>query len=292
MHREFWYFLGGMAFVLLPLFVYLAYQKSGLSVDRPDRVISYREVDGHTLKLHVFEADGDNPDAVVPALLLFHGGAWQYGDPRQFYAQCRYFSRHGLTCISAQYRIESVHGTDPRAAIQDARAALGYLHRHAQSLGIDAQRVAVGGGSAGGQLAASLGMSLPLRGESADTTPAIRPGALVLYNPMLDLAPCRPDHHLVAAYWQDVSPMHHIDAKVPPTLILLGTADPEVPVPTAQAYCGAMQALGASCELELYQGARHGFFNRRVEDGRYFKATNERVLRFLRDRGYARAAGG
>ena len=84
--------------------------------------------------------------------------------------------------------------------------------------------------------------------------------------------------------------MHHIDAKVPPTLILLGTADPEVPVPTARAYCKAMQGLGATCELELYQGARHGFFNQRVEEGRYFRATNERVMRFLKGLGYARGA--
>ena len=291
MSREYWYFLGGMAIVLLPLFGYLAYQKSGLVLGRPDRVVSYREVDGHTLKLHIFEPDGKHSDAAVPALLLFHGGAWQYGDPRQFHPQCQHFSQRGLTCISAQYRIESDHGTDPRAAIQDARAALAYLHRHAQSLGIDAQRIAVGGGSAGGHLAASLGVSLPLPGETADATPAIRPGALILYNPMLDLAPCRPDHHLVAAYWQDVSPMHHIDAEVPPTLILLGTDDPEVPVPTARAFCGAMQALGATCELELYEGARHGFFNQRVEEGRYFTATNERVMRFLGDLGYAPVAG-
>ena len=85
--------------------------------------------------------------------------------------------------------------------------------------------------------------------------------------------------------------MHHIDAEVPPTLILLGTDDPEVPVPTARAFCGAMQALGATCELELYEGARHGFFNQRVEEGRYFTATNERVMRFLGDLGYAPVAG-
>jgi acetyl esterase len=292
MSRDYWCFLGGMAAVLVPLFIYLVYQKSVPWSDRPDQIFSYREVDGHALKLHVFKAQGPRAEAKAPALLFFHGGAWQYGDPRQFFPQCRYFSRHGLTCISAQYRIESMHGTDPRAAIQDARAALSYLHRHAQSLDIDSERIVVGGGSAGGHLAASLGVSLPLAGEGVDAPSAIRPSALVLYNPMLDLAPCRPDHHLVAAYWQAVSPMHHIDENAPPTLILLGTADPEVPVPTAQAYCAAMRAVGVSCELELYQGAKHGFFNERVDSGRYFRATNERVLRFLNDLGYARVNGG
>ncbi len=286
MSREYWYFLGGVAAVLVPLLAYLVYDKVGPWGPRPDRTITYREVDGHLLKLHVFEARGRDAGAAPPALLLFHGGAWRYGNPEQFYPQCDYLSRHGLTCISAEYRIESRHRTDPRAAIQDARAALRYLHRHARSLHIDPQRIAAGGGSAGGHLAAALGVPLPLPDEAGAMAGDARPGALVLYNPMVDLAPCRPDHHQVADYWQDVSPMQHIDGKVPPTLILLGTEDPEVPVPTARAYCDAMQALGGRCELALFQGARHGFFNQRVADGRYFEQSNDRVLRFLRDLGY------
>ena len=85
----------------------------------------------------------------------------------------------------------------------------------------------------------------------------------LLYNPTLDLAPGTPDHHLVKDYWQEVSPFHHIDGAVPPSLILVGSQDPEVPVPTAQAFCAAVQKAGGHCEIALYEGQGHGFFHSR-----------------------------
>ena len=289
MSREHWYFLAGMVVILLPLLGYVVVKKSGLFDIRPNRIVTYKETDGHKLALHIFDAkrtQGDNSSP--PVLLLFHGGAWQYGGPQAFYEHCRYFARHGLTCISVLYRIGSVHGTDARAAVQDARAALAYLHRHADKLSIDTTRIAAGGGSSGGHLAAALGVPLPLPDDNPNPLPEIRPHALILYNPMIDLAPCSPDHHLVKDYWEAMSPLQHMDSTNPPTLILLGTADPEVPVTTARAYCKAMAAHGADCQLELYEGAKHGFFNPGVENNRYFDATNARVIRFLSDLDFVR----
>jgi acetyl esterase/lipase len=257
---------------------------------RPDRVISYREVDGHPLRLHLFEAKGRGDPAGRPLLLLFHGGAWQYGGPQQFFAQCRFFARHGLSCVSAEYRIGSRHGTDARAAVQDARAAFAYLADNASALGIDPRRILAGGGSSGGHLAAALGTALSLPTEPGFADTGRRPAALVLYNPMLDLGPCTPDHHLVKDFWQQVSPLRHIDSRVPPTLILLGDRDPEVPVTTGETFCDAVAAQGGVCELEVYQGARHGFFNQRRHDPNYFELTNQRVLRFVRERGLLGAA--
>jgi dienelactone hydrolase len=75
--------------------------------------------------------------------------------------------------------------------------------------------------------------------------------------------------------------MHHVDHAVPPTLVLSGTADPEVPVATVQAFCEAVRAKGGRCDLALYEGAAHGFFNPGAADRHFFKATNERVESFL-----------
>ena len=286
MSREYLFLLAGILIGLLPAVAYVVYKKSGLFDIRPDQIINYREVDGDKLSLHVFYPKSKKQSDKLPAILFFHGGAWKSGGPRQFYRHCLYFSRLGLTCVSAQYRIESVHGTDPRASIQDSRMAFRYIKQNAQDLNIDPARIVVGGGSAGAHLAASLGVPLPLQADELNDLLEIRPSALILYNPMVDLSPGKPDHHLVTEYWQEVSPMQHIDASIPPSLILLGTNDSEVPVSTAENFCEAVMAEGVRCELELYEGAKHGFFNYRAGNSRYFDATNERVVQFLKQLGY------
>jgi acetyl esterase/lipase len=252
---------------------------------RPDEMPVYKRVDGHTLSLHVFRAQGRS--APTPALVWFHGGAWAHGSPVQFYPQCQHFSRLGLTCISVEYRIASRHGSTPAQAVQDARDALRHLRRHAQALGLDPQRVVAGGGSAGGHLAAALGVQLPdARPPPGDPdTTSARPDALVLLNPMLDLSPGQPDHPLVAPGWQALSPLHHVGPGVPPTLVLNGTADPEVPVATVQRFCAAVREAGTGCELALFEGGSHGFFNPQVDGGRHHGPSNAAIEAFLRRQG-------
>ena len=277
------YFFSGLAVGLAILCAYVIANRMDLFSVRPDRTVVYKSADGVELSLHVFNSRLAVSERGAPALMLFHGGGWQYGSPTAFYPQCQYFAQQGLACISVQYRITSVHETDARAAVQDARDAMAFLRRNAKSLGIDPQRVAAGGGSAGGHLAAALGTAVPLAGENAGLE--VRPKALVLYNPMLDLSPGTPDYHLVADFWKTISPIHHIDESVPDSLILVGDKDLEVPVKTVQEYCDIVHQQGKLCELEVYPGERHGFFNKGVKGDVHFHKTNARVLKFLLDVG-------
>lgn len=108
-----------------------------------------------------------------------------------------------------------------------------------------------------------------------------RPQALILLNPMLDLSPGRPAHARVAAHWQALSPHHHVGPGLPPTLVLSGTQDAEVPVTTVQAFCARAKAVGSLCEAQFFEGAGHGFFNAEVAGGRYVQPTWDAVERFL-----------
>jgi acetyl esterase/lipase len=274
--KEYWYFICGVLVVLVPVLLLVAVKKLNLLDVRPDRTIVYRVNGAQELRLHAFDAKNRADDSPAPALLLLHGGRWLYGGPEEYYPQCEYFSARGFSCFSAQYRLGANNRPDVRGALSDVQAALQYLIDHADELHIDPLRIAVGGASAGGHLAAALGAGLPLTpGAAASTAP--RPAAQILYNPMLDLAPGTPDHHLVKEYWEAVSPLHHIDSAVPPSLILVGSNDPEVPVATAEAFCTAVEQAGGVCEIALYEGQGHGFFHTPP----YLENTNERILQFL-----------
>lgn len=273
MTKPLWYFLCGMAAVALPLALLFTVRALGVLETRPDATLEYARGPDGPLMLHVFHARGDRSPA--PALLLFHGGGWVFGEPRNVYKQCLFFREQGYTCIAAQYRLGPPNPPDIRGAIDDAAAALAYLHDNAPALGIDPKAIHAGGGSAGGQLAAALGAGL----HGADR---LRPTSLVLLNPVLDLAPCTPFHHLAGEDWRALSPLQAVDADFPPALVLSGTRDVEVPVAGIEAFCAAVEASGGRCETAFYEGQGHGFFNPRPgEDNPYFERTNQRMQVFL-----------
>ena len=278
MAKEHWYFLAGMLAVALPLAAALAVKKLELFGERPDARIVYTSAGDTSLALHAFHPRGMDRGTPAPALLLFHGGGWRFGSPRQFYPQCRAFAALGYRCFSAAYRLSPHDPPDLRGAIDDAARALQYLHDHAAALGVDPARIVVGGGSAAGHLAASLGAGL--HGQQR-----ARPRALLLLNPVLDFAPCTPFHHLAGTDWRAVSPLQAVAADFPPTLVQSGSLDVEVTPHAVRAFCDAVNAAGGDCPSRIYPGQRHGFFNADNRDGEYLRRSNAAMANFLRDLG-------
>jgi acetyl esterase len=92
-------------------------------------------------------------EEVLPALVFFHGGGWTIGDLDTHDVLCRELAL-GARCavFSVDYRLAPEHPFP--AAVEDCYFATEYLFRHARDLGVDASRIAVGGDSAGGNLAA------------------------------------------------------------------------------------------------------------------------------------------
>ncbi len=246
----------------------------------------YKTVGEHPLALHVFGPTEAGTEAPYPAIVFFFGGGWVSGNPSQFYAHCHYLATRGMVAIAAEYRIKNRHGSPPSACVEDGKSALRWVRQHARDLGIDPTRLAAGGGSAGGHVAAATALVDGFEATGEDPAISCRPNALVLFNPVFDNGPQGYGYERVRDYWQAISPLHNIKSGVPPTLVFLGTRDTLIPVDTADAFQKKMHAVGARCELHLYQDQSHGFFNyRNGENAIYFQTVTEMDV-FLQSLGY------
>jgi acetyl esterase len=227
----------------------------------PDRSLEYKTIGKTKLKLHLFNPEVHKPSDKRPAIVFFFGGGWNGGSPSQFFPHCKYLASRGMVAMSAEYRVKSRNNTTPRECVRDGKSAVRWIRQHAEELGIDPGRIAAGGGSAGGHVAAATGTTRGFEEEGEDLRISSRPDALVLFNPVFDNGPNGYGHTRVKTYWKEFSPIHTISQDTPPTIVFLGTKDKLIPVKTAKEYKRLMEEKGRRCDLHLYEGQPHGFFN-------------------------------
>lgn len=257
----------------------------------------YKTVGDTQLSLHIFEPAGP-PQKNRPAIIFFFGGGWTNGSPTQFEQHCRALAARGMVAITADYRVASRQNAKPIDCVADAKSAVRWLRANAARLGLDPHRIAAGGGSAGGHIAAATiipGLDQP--GE--DTSVSAVPDALVLFNPALVLAPMagldlagfgtRVPAERLGTEPENISPAHHVKRGAPPTIIFHGRADTTVPYATAEAFARVMKAAGNRCELVGYEGQTHGFFNYGRGDNGNYRATLAATDAFLVSLGYLSA---
>jgi acetyl esterase/lipase len=243
----------------------------------------YKEVGDTSLQLWIWKPEGWKADDKRGAIIFYHGGGWRSGNPSAFSRQSAALAKRGMVAISVQYRLTSQTGVTMPDCVKDARSAFRWVRSHAGELGIDPSKIAAGGGSAGGHLAATLATLDEVNDAKDDLSVSTRPVALVLFNPAVKLDFRRATE--VTATKQEellkMSPYHHLKAGHPPTIIFHGDADNTVPIDTAHAYSAKVKELGGSSVVDVFPGEAHGFFNR---DPSYSK-TVEKMITFLREQG-------
>ena len=224
----------------------------------------YKVVGGRELKLFVHKPADWHAGDRRPAIVFFHGGGWVGGDPAQFDEAARVLARRGVVCVQVAYRLLEKKGSEPPLiCIQDAKSALRWVRSHAGELGVDPDRVAAGGGSAGGHLAAFVGMVEGLGDPADDLAVSPRPNALVLFNPVLDNGPDGGwGYQRVGSRFREFSPAHNVTKDDPPTLVWLGTKDALIPKTTVERFRANMDKAGVRCEVIYAEGQGHGFFNK------------------------------
>lgn len=250
---------------------------------RMERDLAYVEGGDESQKLDLYLPQ--NPTSLpLPLIVHIHGGGWRGGS--KFPCPFLGMVNRGYAVASIEYRF-SQKAVFP-AQIQDCQAAIRWLRGHAEKYGLDAMKVGVIGGSAGGHLSALVGTSggakaFPMIGEFQDQSDDVQcvcdifgpanfatvmqqaaddknvrnifqfnsasdPYALLIGGNL------ETDREQVAA----VSPVHYITADDPPTLILHGTHDALVPYAQSVELAAALKARGVPVWLQTLPGSGHG----------------------------------
>jgi len=251
--------------------------------------IIYKKTPQAELTLHIFRPEEPASKGGRAGIVFFHGGGWVGGEPAQFFQQSRYLARLGMVAASAQYRLIDVHGTTPFECVIDGKSAVRWLRHNADRYDIDPGRIAAGGGSAGGHVAACTGTLSELDEKDEDPAISSHPDALVLFNPVLDTTKTGWDNGAkrLGKRGRELSALHYISNITPPTIIFHGTDDQAVPFENARRFTAAMADLGLTCELIPFEGAGHGFFNAGRDDNTSpFIDTMQATETFLRKLGF------
>lgn len=239
----------------------------------PDGVIEERGVEygregNVSLKLDLYRPEAAS--GPLPAILFIHGGGWTGGDRSDYLVYTTQFPLKGYVAASMSYRFADQHPFP--ACVSDTKCAVRWLRANAARYGIDPNKIAVAGGSAGGYLAMMAGYSSDVtefEGTGGNPDVSSRPDAVInLYGPT-DLTTSFARTHptvtnfLKVSYESDpalytlASPLHHVDAGDPPTFIIQGTLDSLVTPDQADALAEKFQALGMEYWYDCYAGWPH-----------------------------------
>jgi acetyl esterase/lipase len=234
----------------------------------------FARVGDRPLQLDLYQPSGDAKGVIV----WVHGGAWRSGS--RAHPALAGMTAHGWVVASVDYRL-SPEAPFP-AQSHDIKAAIRYLRAHATELGIPPQPVVISGSSAGGHLAAIVGVtnhSIPHEGTvgghldqdssvqaivdlygASNLTTILRqstPHGLSVREPALAL--------FIGGHPDDVpelarlaSPVFHVDAEDPPLYLSHGDQDPQMPINQAHELHGVYKIHGRPVHFEVKHGSAHG----------------------------------
>lgn len=240
---------------------------------KPTEIVTYKKVGDRELKLHIFRPEGTDASDKLPVYAVIHGGGWRSNNATRFYPYAASLVDKGFVGISVEYRLAD---RDPSKAgattvfdcVKDARAAIRYIRKHAKELGIDPERIAVGGGSAGAHLA--FGCAAFDDYDHPDEDPAVScmPDALVLLFGVLDTSPAGYGNGFVGEDWRTICPTWQARQRkrvLPPTILFHGDKDRVAPLPILERFCKALKSNRVPYKLVLEKDGVHGHINNNMQ---------------------------
>lgn len=263
--------------------------------------VVYRETPETELEVDLYfpdSEDGRSPREDRPAVMLMHGGGWRNDHHGTFEAHLTRLAEQGYVGAEFTYR-RSGDATYP-AAVEDVEYAIRWLKSRADEYGLDPDRIAIGGHSAGGHLAALVAAS----SDEAEFVPdddfdnSSEVAAAVAINGLFNLeklGQMHPSRLFVSGFirdffggeyldhreaYREASCITHIDGDEPPFLVLAGSHDQEVPPYESVQLRDQLAHVGGDPELFVADGGDHFCF---LEDGSHFEEGMELIKDFLDD---------
>lgn len=195
----------------------------------------YKRVDGRDLHADIFFPSVENQNG--QAVVLVHGGGWRSGNKSHFYPLANLLAQRGYVVMTPEYRL-SVEAPYP-AGMLDINDAISWLKERAEDFSITPDKVAIGGGSSGGQMAALAGHaaasdryhSQPEQNTSVNAVIDLD-GVLDFTTPLALQFENKKQHSSAAALWlggtyeelpevwAEASATQHLHPQSPPTLII------------------------------------------------------------------------
>ncbi len=238
--------------------------------------LEFGAVDGISLKLDLHLPD--NPKD-APLLVWIHGGAWRRGSKSSVPLKSM-VDEKGWAIASVDYRLSPVAKFP--AQVHDIKAAIRYLRGKGEEYGYKSENIAIAGASAGGHLAALVGVSNNVEelegniGDYLDQSSSVQatvslygasnlttilkqstPHGLRVRKPALDLfIGGQPEE--VEETAKLASPVFHVDAEDPPLLMIHGDQDPQMPISQSHELHGKFKELGLTVHFEVIHGGAHG----------------------------------
>jgi acetyl esterase/lipase len=264
---------------LAPAYPFIRIAGSGVPASvRAITGLVYAQRGGHALQLDLY-LPAQPKSVPVPGIVFVHGGGWRAGVRENFAPMAIRMAERGYAAATISYRL-SPEALYP-AAVQDVRAAVRWMRTHATAYGIDPSRIAVGGGSAGGQIAALAGVTDGLARFDPDGGPGAVSGgvqAIVNIDGLSDFSseaarryeddPARQPSAAAAwfggryaekeALWREASPLYYVNAKTPPVLFI-GSGQPRFSVGREE-MLERMREAGVPGRVVVLPGTPHSFW--------------------------------
>lgn len=237
--------------------------------------IEFANVDEHRLKLDLYRPTGKHPAKLI---VWVHGGAWRRGSRDNM--PLGFAVRKGYAVASVDYRLSPVAKFP--AQVHDIKAAIRFLRANQSRWNIDAENIVIAGSSAGGHLAALVGVTNNNEtlegtvGNEPDQSSSVQgivdyygptnfetilqqstPHGLSVRVPALKLLlGDTPENRKTLA--KLASPVSHVDPKDPPLLMIHGDQDPQVPINQSHELHAAYKRKKLDVKFEVVHGGAHG----------------------------------